>query len=411
MLPILLMIAKIAGIAVLVFLGLLLLIAAAVLLVPVRYGVSGSYYGKPEGTVKITWFLHGVSLKVTYEKELDIVLRVLGKRVFQHRETVGKTKEQTGQPGDGEADDLWGGEEDWPDEDEELRDGEASWPGGADNPRDSAGEPRDGAEALPGRRKNPPEESGPSWGEESPWPEETENSREESGEALGVNFVEGIQEETWQTPELTKDISEPGQDAPGGDTAEQERTDGDQADRAGSGRDKSGKTRRFGFRKKAGKKKKKKDRTGPGAAERIKTLAASIREKWDRLNHYKETAETFWKDEKNQYTIRLILRQVKAVVFHILPTKARGKAVFGFDDPAVTGKVLSVLSLGYTWYGNSVEIVPVFDRKILELEGSLRGRVRAGTILGRGVRILLNKNFRTLLRKWRRSGGRKDGRK
>ncbi len=65
MLPILLMILKILGIVILAVLGLMAAVLFLVFLVPVRYGVSGSYYGKPRGTVKITWLLHALSVKGT----------------------------------------------------------------------------------------------------------------------------------------------------------------------------------------------------------------------------------------------------------------------------------------------------------------------------------------------------------
>ena len=59
----------------------------------------------------------------------------------------------------------------------------------------------------------------------------------------------------------------------------------------------------------------------------------------------------------------------------------------------------------YAWYGDRFEIVPVFDRKILEVEGSLKGRVQAGDLLARCVRVLLDKNFRRLLWGFLKNGG------
>ena len=94
MLPILLMILKILGIVILVVLGLIAAVLFLVLLAPVRYGVSGSYYGKPQGTVKITWLFHALSVKVTYEDGLDVTARVLGKGVFQRKEEGAKVSEE-----------------------------------------------------------------------------------------------------------------------------------------------------------------------------------------------------------------------------------------------------------------------------------------------------------------------------
>ncbi len=63
------------------------------------------------------------------------------------------------------------------------------------------------------------------------------------------------------------------------------------------------------------------------------------------------------------------------------------------------------MSVVYAWYGDRFEIVPVFDRKILEVEGSLKGRVQAGALLARCVRVLLDKNFRRLLWGFLKNGG------
>ncbi len=149
------------------------------------------------------------------------------------------------------------------------------------------------------------------------------------------------------------------------------------------------------------------DRKSPegGLTGKAKRAAESVKTAWSRMEEYKEKALSFWNDEQNHKTIKVILRQIKAIIRHIIPRKVRGKAVFGFDDPGTTGKVLSGLSVVYAWYGDKFEIVPVFDRQILEVEGSLKGRVQAGALLARCVRVLLDKNFRRLLWGFLKNGG------
>ena len=102
--------------------------------------------------------------------------------------------------------------------------------------------------------------------------------------------------------------------------------------------------------------------------------------------------------------MKLILRQVKALLRHILPRKASGYVVFGFDDPYTTGQVLAAASLFYAWYGQNIELIPMFEEPALEGELKLKGRIRMGTLLWCGLRVFLNKNFRVLLKRWRNMG-------
>lgn len=380
MLPILLMVLKAAGIAVLALLGILFFLLLLVLLVPVRYSVSGSYYGKLRGTASITWLLRGVSLKATYEDKLEVVIRIFGKRLFQKQEGPDEVSRDI--------------------EDGLRAAGEVFEEAGEAFPVDfveNAGE--DG-----GTEEEPPEKV------EHSTPSEKQGGRDKNGEnEKTVNddsqgsiwdFAEDEEDSAWE-------LSEDAADGPE-DEAVYEEVLGSGGlvwkKKAGKGKESRDKKRRN---------KEKKSETGKGSptesqgpAERLKQLEESVKGKWEKLNGYKEKAVSFWNDEANQKTIKVILRQVKAVVRHVLPRKARGKVVFGFDNPGTTGKVLSALSVAYAWYGDKIEIVPVFGESILEGEGSLKGRVQAGVIGARCVRVLLNKNFRKLAWSFIKNGGR-----
>lgn len=286
---------KIIGIVILLVLGLVLLALLLVLLVPVRYSLSGSYGSGVKGKARITWLLHALSVGVTYEDGLDIAVRILGKRLFQKKEQEPFLPEE---------------------------------------------EPDMGICSL---------------GEEEP----------DGDSADGEEFMP--YEETFLDEEFVTD------DKPAAETPKGKNSDS---------------------------RKEKINLTG-----RFQGLAESFQKKWNRIAEHKERITAFVTDEENKKTFRLIWRQFRTLIRHILPTKVRGTLVFGFDDPAATGNVLAALSILYAWYGDAIRITPVFDEKILEVEGSLKGRIRAGTLLMLLVRILLNKNFRVLVRRWRKEGG------
>ncbi len=448
MLPILLMILKILGIVILAVLGLMAAVLFLVFLVPVRYGVSGSYYGKPRGTVKITWLLHALSVKVTYEDGLDVTARVLGKRVFQRKEEGAKVKEELEE----DLKDTAGKVMDLAEEGlgvdfvETADEGDAERMG--DGPR---GDEEEGQERTEAGRAETAGLQRSEAGED----EKTRRQRTEAGgeeEAVGDQETrqrmseggageEDIGEKRGRSGQraemfcgdiLTADLREDGgttQECPDqgrqGEGEEKDRENGED----GAGR-KRKRCRRGGRSKKKckrdtersrgndGKKgmsddgffdieDQEEDRKSPegGLTGKAKRAAESVKTAWSRMEEYKEKALSFWNDEQNHKTIKVILRQIKAIIRHIIPRKVRGKAVFGFDDPGTTGKVLSGLSVVYAWYGDKFEIVPVFDRQILEVEGSLKGRVQAGALLARCVRVLLDKNFRRLLWGFLKNGG------
>ena len=83
MLPIILFILKLLGILVLILLGLVLGVLLLILFVPVRYRIEGSYYERLKGKVRVTWLLHIVSVTAAYEDEFSILIRLFGFRLFK----------------------------------------------------------------------------------------------------------------------------------------------------------------------------------------------------------------------------------------------------------------------------------------------------------------------------------------
>lgn len=77
MVAIVLGILKIIGILLLVILGLLLFVIISVLFVPLRYRAEGSFYEKLKGSASVSWFLHLISLKISYDEKAQVDVRVL----------------------------------------------------------------------------------------------------------------------------------------------------------------------------------------------------------------------------------------------------------------------------------------------------------------------------------------------
>lgn len=150
-----------------------------------------------------------------------------------------------------------------------------------------------------------------------------------------------------------------------------------------------------------GKKRQKKKRIRQNPFQKIKVTFQRIcgklktaEEKWQKLRDFLEK-------EENKNTFRLLKRQVIRLFRHILPGKVSGKVRFGFEDPYTTGRILTYISPFYGWYGRKIQVIPVFDEQVLEGEISLKGRIRIATLLFIGFQVWRDKNFRTLLKRWK----------
>lgn len=131
---------------------------------------------------------------------------------------------------------------------------------------------------------------------------------------------------------------------------------------------------------------KKKKRKKSSFADRIKKIC-------EKASSLRETVE----DEENQKAVRLLLSRVKYLLHHLRFRKFEGRLAFGFEDPAMVGRMLAVLSLFYPLYGECFTITPVFDHTLFEGEIALKGHVRLIHILIAGIQLMMNKKIRGLV--------------
>ena len=117
---------------------------------------------------------------------------------------------------------------------------------------------------------------------------------------------------------------------------------------------------------------------------------------------YNRTAE-FLKTGKNFYRLiadllhrvfLFLLSRLKKLIVYSIPKKFKGKFRFGFSDPYTTGQVLSYLSLLYHPFQKDLVIIPEFEREVVEIEASVKGRFGLYYLVYILSSILLNKDCR-----------------
>ena len=138
-----------------------------------------------------------------------------------------------------------------------------------------------------------------------------------------------------------------------------------------------------------------------GLAGKIRAKAEQISDKAEEIKAKMDEILAFIKDEANQRTFRLVMRQVYGIAKHILPTKIKGKVKFGFEDPFKTGQILIYVSPFYSLYAKHLELIPVFEEPVMEGELRLKGRIRIGTVLAKAVRVLFDRNIWKLIKRFR----------
>lgn len=90
----------------------------------------------------------------------------------------------------------------------------------------------------------------------------------------------------------------------------------------------------------------------------------------------KEKLQEFLLNEIHQQSFIKIKNELGRLLRFLKPKKLKLNFHFGFEDPAVTGKVLGALCMLYPFYMDHVNLEPEFEEKILEGDAYIKGRIR-----------------------------------
>lgn len=404
MLHIVLLVLKIIGILILVILGLVLFLLLAGLTVPVRYGIRGSYYGKVKGSVKITWLLHIVSAVISYDGETFVRVKLFGIPIYR------PDKKKAGEIGRAVLDDL---EPEIPAA-KETADGAARTVKKAEKKLFGRGKKKQKTSGKDGTDRHKDREKKGAVMEKREASQEKTVAESVKRAAVPEKSVAepekrtAVPEKTVAESEKRTAVPEKISAEPEKRTAIPEKPEADVNFRADMPEDmaaepdsrKSSGKHPFRFLTKIWEFIKNLPRRVSGFINKLKRLYRRIRGRLRQADTAVRELKAWIEDEENKKMLREVWHHAKALIRHGLPRKVKGKVVFGFDDPYVTGQVLSYGAMLYPFYGRQIRIQPVFDRVIFECEGTIKGRIRVGTVCFRLLGAYRNKNFKALIKKW-----------
>lgn len=133
----------------------------------------------------------------------------------------------------------------------------------------------------------------------------------------------------------------------------------------------------------------------------LRIKAAAFRQSVSRKKDQGSEILNFLQSEEVQGTLRLLWRQIRRILRHLLPQKIWLRLRFGLKDPAQTGQVVALMSMLPFFYQKGIAVTPVFDEACFDGEAAIKGRIRIGTCFGLALRIVCSRHFWKLLKSYR----------
>lgn len=343
MLHILLLILKIIGIVLLVILGVLLLGIACALFVPVRYRIEAVRQegeGEPPVTVrvKVTWLFHLINLLFRFDGEVFVRARISIVTILRiPKKEKHRKKAETAK--NGKKNSI-----------QEKRQNTEKPIGGETDETD--GQPLESAVEMPRTE----DDADPSREDREREPEVTQTLPEEEREGSADAEEEDDGTETQEKPGLWEKLCA------------------------------IPKILQSLFEKIR--------RLFENIEYTINRFCDKIRSVSDTIEYYREVVE----GEPFKRSFALCKDELTAIIKHLRPRKFKASLIVGMDDPASTGEILAVCGMLYPIIGGHVDVRGDFEKKRLEGQILIVGKLCMFTFLRAAVRIYFNKDIRKLYR-------------
>lgn len=354
---------KLAGILLLVLVGIIVLLSMALLLVPVRYRISGEAAQELSASsvrIRVSWLFHLIHFQLVFEKkELAGRLRILGIPIG----LGGKAKAEEGESG------------------KQKR-------------KESKGRKAKRQKKRRNRRHAKRQE------------ETAEQERAQPAE-IKERKAE-VEKRRTESEEKKEEIKEKKTE----ESAEQKTAEAQNS----SGRETTLPSKR---------KRSKRDKH-PSFSDKIQGIFSMIRDKWETLKEMVRRIgarlQALWEQagsvkallarireeihrEENRRALKAVLREIKYLIRHIGPRKIFMQLLFGTTDPAMTGQLLGLISTFPFVYRYQIQISPDFSSESFYLKGpfDIKGHARGVHAVLSAFCLIRDKNIRGILHRYRNS--------
>lgn len=366
------------GIALLIILGILLLLIAVVLFVPIRYRFDITYLERADGSVEVRWA--PVLLKAVVrlvDNRPEYVVRLFGGIVMTNTEQKLSWIGRKFFAGSGEDTD-----EEWmEDEDSESLEGKAS-------DRDNFQAAEDEASGVGDSEEKKDEASGLG---DLGAVEDGASSHEASGMTEKKSDVADTVEEN-ETAAVKPDLAETAENKSPEDNSGEAFEEGndmtgsddntDEESGGGETVDSAVETAAMEAEDETGEEK-------SGIRSKIDKLTAKVKN----LKKKKDSLQKVMGSKQFRKAKGDVLIYIRKLFKIICPYRFSGRLRFGASDPSVTGQAFGILAMLYPVYQKHVTVIPEFAESCLEAEVKGKGRIFLISIVILAIRIIFNKNL------------------
>lgn len=133
----------------------------------------------------------------------------------------------------------------------------------------------------------------------------------------------------------------------------------------------------------------------------VRNIKYTIRKIYDKINHIIHNIRYYIRilqTESFKRAFVLCREQLLGLMKIVLPRKVSGTFTIGMEDPAATGQILSIYGILYPLIGDSITVVPDFEKPVMEGSFRFKGKITAFTLIRIAAKIYFDKDLKRVIR-------------
>ena len=132
----------------------------------------------------------------------------------------------------------------------------------------------------------------------------------------------------------------------------------------------------------------------------IRNIKYTIRKIYDKINHIIHNIRYYIKilqTESFKRAFALCREQLLRLMKIVLPRKVSGTFTIGMEDPAATGQILSIYGILYPLIGDSITVIPDFEKPVMGGSFRFKGKITAFTLIRIAAKIYFDKDLKRVI--------------
>jgi len=132
----------------------------------------------------------------------------------------------------------------------------------------------------------------------------------------------------------------------------------------------------------------------------VRNIKYTIRKIYDKINHIIHNIRYYIKilqTESFKRAFVLCREQLLRLMKIVLPRKVSGTFTIGMEDPAATGQILSIYGILYPLIGDSITVIPDFEKPVMEGSFRFKGKITAFTLIRIAAKIYFDKDLKRVI--------------